>query len=190
MTDKEMLLLLEKSPKEAHLAIITEYGNLVYAVVRNRLRGSAGHEEIKDCVSDVFLEIFRSIDKFSESKGSLKNFVSTIAKNMSLNAFRRVCSNRIRAVSIDDEKSEVLLSHENTEQEVQKKIFSDRLWDIVNSLGEPDTSIIIYQYFYEFKVHEIAKKLSMTSAAVQKRSIRARKRIKKMIEAEGGAFHE
>lgn len=190
MTDKEMLLLLKKSPKEAHLAIITEYGNLVYAVVRNRLKGTAGHEEIKDCVSDVFLEIFRSIDKFSEEKGSLKNFVSTIAKNTSLNAFHRVCSSRIRSVSIDDEKCEAVLPHENTEEEVQKKFFSDRLWDMVSSLGEPDSSIIIYQYFYEFKVHEIAKKLSMTPAAVQKRSIRARKRIKKLIEAEGGAFHE
>ena len=63
-------------------------------------------------------------------------------------------------------------------------MFRERLWEIVESLGEPDTSIIIYQYFYDLTVREISEKVSMTPAAVQKRSIRARERIKKILKSE------
>ncbi len=189
MTDKDWLVLLEKSPKKAHYALISQYGNLVYAIVLSKLRGFATHEEIKDCVSDAFVEVFRSTDKFT-GKGSLKNFISTIAKNTALNAFHRISYKRKKFVSIDNDDFELPPSIDNTEEETEKRIFNERLWDIVNSLGEPDSSIIIYQYFYEFKVREIAGKLSMTASAVQKRSIRARKRIKEIIENERSSFDE
>jgi len=50
-------------------------------------------------------------------------------------------------------------------------------------LGEPDSEILILQYFYSRPVKEIAAKLSMTTAAVNKRSIRARKKLREIFEA-------
>ena len=51
----------------------------------------------------------------------------------------------------------------------------------IKELGEPDTSIIIKQYYYNMTVAEIGKAISMTAAAVQKRSVRARQKLKKML---------
>lgn len=184
MTDAEWLHLLEKSPQKAHLALINKYGNLVYAIVISKLRGCAVREDIEDCVSDVFVEVFKSTDKFCESKGSLKGFVSTIAKHVAINAFQRITYRRNNSVSIEEDAPELPYSDENPENSTQKKFLQKRLWEIVNSLGEPDASIIIYQYFYDLTVREIAEKISMTPAAVQKRSIRARERIKKVLESE------
>ena len=48
-------------------------------------------------------------------------------------------------------------------------------------MGEPDSSIIVYQYYYDCSVREIAERLSMTADAVQKRSLRARKKIGKLL---------
>lgn len=185
MTDNEWLMLMKKSPQKAHFALINEYGNLVYAIVLNKLKGNASREEIEDCVSDVFVEIFRSTDKFIESRGSLKGFLSTIAKNIAVNTYKRIIYQHRITSPIEDKEIDLPFSDEsNPEEETNIKLLHERLWDIVYSLGEPDTSIIVYQYFYELKVNEIAKKLSMTSAAVQKRSIRARKHIKKILESE------
>jgi RNA polymerase sigma-70 factor (ECF subfamily) len=87
-------------------------------------------------------------------------------------------------MSADDEETEIPVSADNPEEDVQKKLFRQRLWEIVEGLGEPDSSIIVYQYFYDFKVSDIAEKLRMTAAAVQKRSLRARQKIKKILEKE------
>lgn len=181
MTDTEWLHLMEKSPQKAHLALIDKYGNLVYAIVISKLRGCAVREDIEDCVSDVFVEVFRNIDKFCESKGSLKSFISTIAKHIAINTFRRITYRKNNSVSIEEDNVELPPSDETPEDQTNKKFFRNRLWEIVKSLGEPDASIIIYQYFYDLTVREISEKVSMTPAAVQKRSIRARERIKKVL---------
>ncbi|MDE6679287.1 MAG: sigma-70 family RNA polymerase sigma factor, partial [Ruminococcus sp.] len=87
-----------------------------------------------------------------------------------------------RHYDIDDEDLILPPSESDTEDEAENRIFRKNLWDIVRSLGEPDSSIIIYQYFYNRKITEIAKILGMTSGAVQKRSLRARKKIGTILE--------
>lgn len=89
---------------------------------------------------------------------------------------------------IDDENTIIPPASDDTEEEAEKRIFSKNLWNIVKSLGEPDSSIIVYQYFYNHTVHEIAKILKMTSGAVQKRSLRARKKIGSILR--NGDYHE
>ncbi len=184
MTDIEWLTLMKKSPQQAHRALIDEYGNLVYVIVVSKIGICAVIEEIEDCVSDAFVEIFRCANKFDSSKGTLKVFVSTIAKRTAINEFQKIAYRRRVTMSMEDEGAELPPSADDPEEETQKKLFRRRLWEIVESLGEPDSSIIVYQYFYDLSVREIAKKLSMTSDAVQKRSIRARKRIQKILRAE------
>jgi len=184
MTDVQWLELLEKSPKKAHTMLIEEYGGYVYAVVIDKLRSLCSSEEIEDCVSDVFVELFTNIHNFDSSKGSLKGYISVISKRAAINAYRKLSYRQHITMSADDEETEIPVSADNPEEDVQKKLFRQRLWDIVESLGEPDSSIIVYQYFYDMKVSDIAKQLFMTAAAVQKRSLRARQRIKKVLEKE------
>ena len=184
MTDVKWLELLEKSPKKAHTMLIEEYGGYVYAVVIDKLRSLCSSEEIEDCVSDVFVELFTNIHNFDSSKGSLKGYISVISKRAAINAYRRLSYRQHITMSADDEESEIPVSADNPEEDVQKKLFRQRLWEIVEGLGEPDSSIIVYQYFYDFKVSDIAEKLRMTAAAVQKRSLRARQKIKKILEKE------
>lgn len=124
MTDTEWLNLMKQSPKKAHLALIDEYGNYVYAIVISKLRNCAVREDIEDCVSDIFVEVFRSADRFCESKGSLKGFISSIAQHIAINAFKCISYQRRDASSLEDEKIEFLPSDDNTENDTQKKIVS------------------------------------------------------------------
>jgi len=70
------------------------------------------------------------------------------------------------------------------DEETENKIFRERLWETVKSLGEPDAEIIICRYFYDMTASQIAKKLGMSVFAVQKRSQRARERIRRILENE------
>ncbi len=66
---------------------------------------------------------------------------------------------------------------ESTEMSERNSILLNK----IKELGEPDTTIIIKQYYYNMTVAEIGKAISMTSAAVQKRSVRARQKLKTML---------
>lgn len=183
MTDAEWEQLLQSSPRDAYEYLIEQYGNLIYAIVLNKLGRYGTREDIEDCVSDIMVEFLRNAGSFSAGTGSLKSYISTVAKHRAIDAFRRLSGrNNNIYFDMDDENITLLPSDNDTEEETEKRIFRQRLWNIVRSLGEPDSSIIIYQYFYNQKISEIARKLGMTSGAVQKRSIRARKKIGTILE--------
>ena len=188
MTDSEWEYLFEDSPQKAYEYFIEQYGNLIYAIVLNKIGNCGSREDVEDCVSDIMIEFFRNAGRFSSGSGSLKSYISTIAKRRAIDAFRQITGRNNMCSDIDDESIVIPPASDDTEEEAERRIFSQNLWNIVKSLGEPDSSIIVYQYFYNHTVHEIAKILKMTSGAVQKRSIRARKKIGTILR--NGDYYE
>lgn len=185
MNDSEILGLIKSSPQKAYGQIIEQYGSLVYAIAANKLHLCAGSADIEDCVSDIFVEVFQSLDRLSLSKGSLKSFISAIAKRSAIDAYRKLSYRQRVTDSIDDESFSMPSSGEDVEEITVNRISRQDLCKTIMSLGEPDSSIIIHQYYYNHTIRETAKALSMTVGAVQQRSLRARKRIKKLLKEEG-----
>lgn len=183
MNDKELLELFDSSPKKAYAQIIEQYGNYVYAVAANKLCRCAVAEDIEDCVSDIFAEIFQNMKNFSTAKGSLKSYISAIAKSSAIDAYRRLSYRHNATQNIDDE-TVVLIENEDVEETVMNNIGRQKIFDAVMNLDEPSRSIIIHQYFYNHTIREIAEIMSMSVGAVQQRSLRARKRIGKMLRKE------
>lgn len=164
--------------------LVSSFGSLVYAIAYNKLGGCASRDDIDDCVSDIFVEIFRSVDRFEQNSGSMKTFVSTIAKRRAIDAFRRLSKRYSITDSMDEMSDDTEFSGGNAQIEAEDKLLHGQLWDAVRSLGEPDSLIIVYQYYYDMTIAEIAKRLDMTPAAVQKRSSRARDKIRSVLEKE------
>lgn len=187
MTDLEWERLLNSSPTKAYEALIEQYGNLIYAIVINKIGNCGSREDVEDCVSDIMVEIFRNAEKYSSGNGSLKSYISIIAKRRAIDAFRQISSRYNLRSDLEDDNLAIPPDSSDTEDETEKRILSQDLWKIIRSLGEPDCSIIVYQYFYKYKIHEIAKILKMTSESVKKRSMRARKKIG-MLLRKGGYY--
>jgi len=184
LTDTEWVDLYRRSPKEANAFLFQEYSSLVYTIAVNRLGTVGSRQDAEDCTSEIFLEIFRSAGKFSPEAGTLKTFVSTIARRRATDAFRVLMRKTSMTGSADDEETLLIPSDDDTEKEAEERSANQELWDKVRSLGEPDSAIIIYRYFYRLTAAETAQRLSMTSAAVEKRCQRARKKLKGMLSEE------
>lgn len=185
MTDSEWEQLLHSSPTKAYEKLIEQYGNLIYAIVLNKIGNCGSREDVEDCVSDIMVEFFKNAENFSSGSGSMKSYISTIAKRRAIDAFRQISGRNNMYSDIEDENIVIPPASDDTEEETENRMFRRKLWNIVKSLGEPDSSIIVYQYFYNRTVNEIAKILEMTSGAVQKRSIRARKKIGMILRKSG-----
>jgi RNA polymerase sigma-70 factor (ECF subfamily) len=61
---------------------------------------------------------------------------------------------------------------------------------LIESLGNPDSTIILQKFYFNRSSKEIAKKLSMTSGAVRVRCSRALSRLEKLLANEGITLKE
>ena len=181
MTDKELRTKLDLSPAKARREFFDEYCNYVYAIIINKLRNYCSREDIEECVGDVFIDFFKGFEKCVIRDEELKGFIGVIAKRRAVDAYRKIIKTYGKTVSIDDEEFSDIMSGENVESEAEQSERNAILLEKVHELGEPDSTIIIQQYYYNRTSMEIAESISMTASAVQKRSIRARKKLKSML---------
>ena len=121
----------------------------------------------------------------SYSSFTISNRAILLLFEMVNDEYRRLTKKYSRSVSIDEDNADDFFTDETPEKKAAEKSEKKLIWEIIQNLGEPDSIILIQQFFYDKTVKETAKFLSMTAAAVQKRSVRAREKLKKSL-AEAG----
>ncbi len=185
MTDAELKDLMAQSVQKCHRAVFDHYCNYVYAIVIDILRSCGTREDIEDCVSDIFMKIYKRFDLGIDFSGNLKGYIGTVSRNTAIDTFRRLSVHNRRNFSIDEENMEEFSSEESLMENSEKKEQSRIIFKKIKELGEPDSTIIIQQYYYNRTAKEIAESISMTSAAVQKRSSRAKQKLKLLLADAG-----
>ena len=188
MTDTEYGRYLKISPRTAHKRLFDEYCDYVYAVVSARLRLCGSKEDADECVSDIFYDLYKALEKCSDTGRDLKGLVITISKRRAVDAYRRL-SSASGTGSFEDISGEDIPGEEDIPSGIEKKERDRIIISLIKELGEPDSLILIWQYYYRLPAKEIAKRLSMSENSVNQRSSRARKKLKqRFIDAgiEGG----
>lgn len=184
MTDSELRELMQVSAEKGRRALFDEYCAYVYAIAAIKLKSCASREDIEECVSDVFAEVYRACSGDNGYDGELRGIIGLIARRTATDYFRRLSARSGRSVPIED-TAEELHSDEDIAANAERSELSSILMSCVASLGEPDTTIITQQYYYGRTVREIAAVLKMTDSAVQKRSVRARAKLKELLSERG-----
>jgi RNA polymerase sigma-70 factor (ECF subfamily) len=183
MTDNEYRNMYEKDPASAQTALFDEYLNYVYAIVYNKLRSSGTREDIEECVGDVFSAVFISYDRNGRFDGDLKGYIGVIANRKAIQTYRKLIRGK-ETVSIEDEANEIA-DAERVEEKTERNAMRTTLLRLINSLGEPDSDIILQKFYYNMNSNEIADKHSMAPATVRMRCSRALKKLKELLSAEG-----
>ena len=185
MTDIELRSLMEQSADIGQRALFDEYCGYVYAVCANKLKNVGTKEDIDECVSDAFAAIFRYFDKPSDRNGDIKGIIGTITKRTAIDAYRRLSKKFGSTVSIDEELSATMHSPHRVDEEAERAAVREIVLDCVDRLGEPDSSIITFHYFYGKTSKQIASLISLSDSAVQKRISRAREKLRKLLGEAG-----
>ena len=177
MTDEEMIDLIKQNPSEGLEKLMCLYSGLVFRVVSATLVPVGTKEDAQECSSDVFVAFYRNLESIDLSKGSVKGYLAVAAKHNAISFLRKLkARNSGNIISLDD--------HENLFFEcddVEKNERSRTVRQAIESLGEPDSTIIIRRYLFGETAKDIAKDLKMTHEAVMKRSSRAKKKLREML---------
>ena len=184
MKQSEYHDLLETDKSKAQRVLFDEYLNYVYTIAFNRLRSCGSLEDVDECVSDIFKDVFDSYEYKPNQHDDIKGFIATVALRKSAAYYHKLCKNK-NSISLDDENSNSFPSNENISESAEKEEIRQTLLKLIDSLGEPDSTIIIQKYYYNRSSDDIAEMVDMKPAAVRKRVSRAVKKLREMLTAIG-----
>jgi RNA polymerase sigma-70 factor (ECF subfamily) len=178
MTGKEYCEIYKSSRDKAYDALFTDYCDYVYAIVYNKLRCVASREDIEECVSDIFADVFFGYDTDNGMDKDMKGYIGTVAKRRAINTFYSLSARNSRFSQETEEALAAIGSETDIEADSDKAETRSIIIRKINELGEPDSTIILQKYYYDRSSSEIAELLSMKSSAVRMRASRALEKLR------------
>jgi len=177
MDDRELLQILQKNPENGMRLVMKEYTGLCYYIVKQKLADFSA-EEIEECVSDVFLAFYHQYTAIDLERGSIKGFLSVLARRKAIDRWRRLAGKETLPLQ------ENITASDSLEQQEERKI----LLDAVLALGDPDAKIVILKYYFGYPTKKIAEIFGLKENTVDQKVRRSLAKVKTILE--GGAFHE
>ena len=182
-TDVEILELLQRAKDKGLELMMDTYMGLAYTIVHSKIATICSKEDIEECVSDVFYELYKNKEKIDLEKGSLKAFLAIIAKRKAIDIYRRHAKQSNKVVSIETFNASEFIDLESDNE----KIYSDKqtrtmLLEEIKALGEPDSEILTRRYFFEQSSKAISEVMGIKVNTVDKRIGRALVKLKKVWE--------
>jgi RNA polymerase sigma-70 factor (ECF subfamily) len=179
ISDIELLKLLHSRPEVGLKAMMDNYMALIYTIIYNKLSGIYSKEDIEECVSDVFFEVFHYKNRIDLQKGSIKAFLAIIAKRKAIDMYRKNKNNN--HVPIDDVSQDLYSVVDDVADSILLKESNLELINAIKSLGEPDSEIIIRKYYLYQSSKDISKNLGLKVNTIDKKVSRCMQKLKKVL---------
>lgn len=165
--------------------IYDEYFNKVYFYVKRIIGHLGTNEDIEECVSDVFLAIWKDFYKYDETRGSRATYINVKTRTIALN-FRKKLSNYDEKYKVDPMEDKDIPEKDNisTEERVIDSFEEARILREIERLKEPNKSYFYLRYFMNYDIKTIAETYNTTVSSVDNRLYRCRLALKKSLGRE------
>ncbi|MCI9626655.1 MAG: sigma-70 family RNA polymerase sigma factor [Clostridia bacterium] len=170
--------LLNKLKQKRQTALQTAielYTPYISVVLFRKVGASLPREDIEEIVSDVFIALWQNANHIDPKKGSIKNYITGIAKRLAARKLQKQSGGYIQLDELEiqgeDNVSETCIEND-------KAMF---LWNAVMGLGEPDNEIFVRYYWYGEKIREIAAVMELNQSTVKTKLSRGKKKLKERL---------
>ena len=183
MDDQRIIELFFARDEKALSESQAKYGRYCSAVSKNILGNDEDAEEV---LNDTLLRAWNSIPP--EKPKSLKVYLGTLARNLSLDRYRKLSSEKRGGCEISlciEEAEEFLVDTKSISDEYEKREFVKFLNEFLHSLPERDCDIFVRRYFYCESTANIARRFELKEPNVLVILSRTRKALKKALQKGG-----
>lgn len=174
-----MIELIQSGDGKAFSYLVGEYQQKVINISFGML---SDYEDACDAAQEVFVKVYRSIDKF-RGESSLSTWIYRITKN--------VCSDFLRkrketSLSLDEKKEdfpkiEVTDCTYSPEHSAEKGEMKKIIGQAISQLDEKSREVIILYEAEDLSYDEISEILQLPVGTVKSRINRAREKLKKIL---------
>jgi RNA polymerase sigma-70 factor (ECF subfamily) len=176
LNDAQIINGIKNGNEAAIRYAINKYSKLMWRIAATVLKNVAITEDVEECVADVFVYLWQNYDKWSEQRGHLKIWLSSVAKSKAIDRYRQL--SKKSELSLNDEmmiKSIPLIDNIMAAETKRELIAS------VNALAEIDREIVVRRYYYQQKPKEIGFVLDMPVKQVENRLYLSKLKLREMI---------
>ena len=177
-TDIELIEGLRKQSPKAQQQMLDRYGRDVFAQVARLVPGIENAEEV---YQDVFVKVFKNINRYDEGKSALRTWILRIAYNEAISFLRH---QRPTMVYIEDREGEADSLSETEVEETLGHANAETVQIIRAALKHlpPDERAIITMFYYEeMSLKEIAYVTESIPTTVASKLSRTRKKLCRII---------
>ena len=178
MNENQIVDKLKKHDESALVEIMDRFTPLVSAIIYNVSKGSLNSSDIEEAAADTFFTLWNNADKVQD--GSLKGYISSIAKTKALDKIRNVKAPEI--IDIDDL---TLADEYMIEDNIDRQVLHNDLCDALNQFSEPDKEILVRYYYYYQTANKISEVMELKLEAVKSKIKRARTKLKAFLTERG-----
>ena len=180
MSDEELLQRITNGEQDAFTYMIDTYSKLLWVVAGGILGNIGTAQDIEECISDVYVQIWKDPQAFNPQKGSFKTFLAVIARSKALDAYRKLSKEKIvelndAIASTDDDLIDYIINQDMYQE----------LYTAIRSLTEPNQEIVLRRYFLGEKPANIAQNIAMPVKEVENRLYQSKRKLRKLLEKEG-----
>lgn len=176
MSDEKLIRAIRAQDERAIAHIIETYSRLLWSIAGAVLKDIGSAQDMEECVADTFISLWQSPDKFDPARGSLKTWLSIVARTKALDRCRAL--SRREALPLDDA---VFFPGANTTEEVLREADQQELLHAIQTLDEPDREILLRRYYRDQKPRQIALALGIPVKQVENRLYRTKKKLRDML---------
>jgi RNA polymerase sigma-70 factor (ECF subfamily) len=183
MKDEELITRIG-SDEAAFSYMIDTYSKLLWVIVGGILGSIGTAQDIEECISDVYVHVWKNPKSFNHEKGSLKTYLAVIAKSKALDAYRKL--NKTKITELDEA---ILSADDDLLADIMDKEMYEQLYAAIDSLSEPNKEIVVRRYFFEEKPARIAKATAIPVKEVENRLYQSKQKLRKQLVC-GGCEHD
>jgi RNA polymerase sigma-70 factor (ECF subfamily) len=174
--DDVIIKKIIKGDTEAFNYMIDAYNKLLWVVAGGIVSSIGTAQDIEECISDVYIELWKKPKAFSRQKGTLKNYLAVIAKYKALDRYRVLSKSKITEIdeaikASDDDLLDYI---------IDKEMYA-ALYEAIDSLIEPNKEILIRRYFFEEKPACIAAKTAIPVKEVENRLYQSKLKLRTIL---------
>ena len=181
LSDEELIPRLLNKEQEAYLYLMDTYNKLLWVIVGGILGKVGTTQDIEECISDVFIQLWKNPQAFNPQKGTLKAYLAVIAKSRALNIYKKLA--KVKIIELDEA---IQSTDDDLFDYIVEKDMSQELYEAIKTLVEPNKEIIIRRYFFDEKPKKIAESISMSIKEVENRLYQSKIKLRKILE--GGRY--
>lgn len=151
--------------------IIDCYGNLLFQISYKYLKSS---ELSKECINDVLLKVWDSIEQYDPKKSSFSNWISSITKYTAIDILKK--EKKYYKNSYLNENNN--LDYNNLEENYISRNELIELVQSINSFKKIDKEIFLLRFFFNERYRYYSKRIKHDTKCNKFKNTKSKKKIK------------
>lgn len=167
--------------EKALVWVIEEYNGLVTAIVRKKLYALPQYHE--ECISDVFLGVWKNIEYYDEYKNPFQNWIAGIARFKAVDYLRRY----LRELQTEPLLDVTAAASDDTYDRIMAEEVSEEVEQMLSCLTPKDQQLFRKLYLEDKSFEEVSAETGMKKDVIYNRVSRGKKKIRRLFPAREGS---